>query len=94
LYQFAALEDVERIDGLLAEGDALVQAFRVNAAFAKPSTLEAEWRRYKARLRRKPLVGMGAPGDEERAAVRELLAAIAEANARKDAGEPVPAEVT
>jgi hypothetical protein len=69
LYQFAALEDVERIDGLLAEGDALVQAFRVNAAFAKPSTLEAEWRRYKARLRRKPLTGLGAPGDEERAAV-------------------------
>lgn len=89
------LEEVERIDALEDEGEEIRRAFRVNYAFAKPSILEQEHRAYKQKIAR-PLAEEGGyrASDDEKRALRELMEAIRDANARRDAGDPAPSEVS
>lgn len=97
LMQLMALEDVERIDGLVERGQRLDNAFLMNAAFAggakgKPHPLTEANRKYLAELRRAPRVATRQEQDRE--AMRDLLLAIAEANAAQATGAAPPAEVT
>jgi hypothetical protein len=93
------LEEVERIDRLVAKGERLEMGYLMNAAFAggekgRPHPLQEANRRYVAELRRPVTAASVQALQDEKAAVADLLRAIREANARKDAGEPVPAEVS
>jgi hypothetical protein len=73
LRAFLALEDMERIDGLVQEGREIDRAYLTNAAFAAPKNLEARNRQYAATLRRPPYAEVrGGLTDRQ----REVLAGI------------------
>lgn len=54
LLGFAALQEVDRIDGLVDHARAVQSAMRMNAAFADPKRLEQEQREVLATLRQSP----------------------------------------
>lgn len=72
LYAHHWLEEVERIEGLERESEAIHNGFRLNWAFAAPKELQRERREFNSRL----WAGQGGLTDTEKARVAQIVASL------------------
>lgn len=74
LYTLDRLEEVERIEGLVAEGQAITAALRTNLAFADGKGLKQEYDAWDASTKRLPGTPVGTLDDAAKADIARVFA--------------------